>query len=280
VGDPTPVELMAGIGGRIQPGHGDKVLWLHGYTVDSSSWTEMWRRLPGWHHIGVDLPGHGASAPIRDGVNLQVLARWLGEYCQAEDVRHVVALSFGTQTATQMAIEYPTFFASMVLGAPSLPGGPQDPEVGVTYSRLHQLYHAAGRGPVLTTLWMNCVAWEGIEKVPGLEPALRALVARHRWDELRNGAMIHFLQPLQREEALRRIGAPVLLLVGEFELPAFRACADILEASLPRCQRHELPDTHHLCMLESPHLAAPLIETHLRRHAAARHDESTGAGAP
>ncbi|NIM48276.1 MAG: alpha/beta fold hydrolase [Gemmatimonadales bacterium] len=262
------VELVEGISGRIQPGPGDRILWLHGYTLDSSSWSEMWRRLPGWHHIGIDLPGHGASAPIWPGLNLQVLARRLGQFCQKENVRHIVALSFGTQTATQLAIEYPSYFSSVILGAPSLAGGPQDPRIGSTYAKLQQLYHEEGPGPAMKSLWMSCVAWNGVKEVPGLEQKLGALVARHRWEELRNAAMMQFFEPPQREEDLRRIRSPVLLLVGELEMQAFRECAAILERCLPLCRRHELPRTHHLCMLESPALSAPPIEAHLRAHAA------------
>ena len=40
-------EIAPGFAARVH-GEGTKVLWLHGYTLDSSSWREMWRRLPGF----------------------------------------------------------------------------------------------------------------------------------------------------------------------------------------------------------------------------------------
>lgn len=114
---------------------------------------------------------------------------------------------------------------------------------------------------------MECVAWKGVESVPGLVEELGALVEQHPWAELANGAMMHFFQPEQPAEALRRIQSPVLVMVGELEMPAYRECADILERNLPDVRRVELPQTHHLCMLESPELAAPPIEQHLREFA-------------
>src|SRR5262245_51575468 len=111
------------------PGESDKVLWIHGYTVDSTVWQDLWALLPGWHHIGIDLPGHGGSRQLQDGEDLPSLGRDLGQLALEHDVRHLVALSFGTVIALQIAIEFPTSFASMVLGAPALAGGPQDPEV-------------------------------------------------------------------------------------------------------------------------------------------------------
>ena len=41
-------------------GDGPAVVWIDGYTMDSTSWSELWGLLPGWRHLGIDLPGHGA----------------------------------------------------------------------------------------------------------------------------------------------------------------------------------------------------------------------------
>jgi 2-succinyl-6-hydroxy-2,4-cyclohexadiene-1-carboxylate synthase len=261
-------EIQPGIAGRIEPGEGDKVLWLHGYTLDSSSWGEMWRRLPGWQHIGIDLPGHGASEPMSGEGDLRDLGRRFGEYCLREDIRHIVALSFGTITAIQIAIQYPDAFDSLVLGAPSLAGGPQDQETGAVYMKLYELYHRVGPGLEMRDLWMTAIAWKGVEKVAGLRESLGGLVARHSWAELGGFAMRkQFTRPPHTEEDLRRIGMPVLILVGDQELPAFRQCADILARALPRSEHRVLPDTGHLCMLQSPDLSARWIEAHLRAHA-------------
>ena len=43
-----------GIVAREQAGDGDKVLWIHGYTMDSSLWQPLWDQLPDWHHIGME----------------------------------------------------------------------------------------------------------------------------------------------------------------------------------------------------------------------------------
>ncbi len=268
--EPATVSLAPGIVGRIQEGDGDAVLWLHGYTLDSSSWRGLWGRLPGWRHVGIDLPGHGGSDLISPDLDLSKLARVLLELCEAEEVRHVVGLSFGTLAATQLAIDAPDRFASITLGAPSLAGGPQDQEVGRAYGELFGLYHRVGPGPTLADQWMKCVAWQGIERDPELREELRSIVARHSWDELRSYGMTAFLKPLQEEASLQRITSPVLLLVGDAERPAFLTCADTLQRCLPSCAHRVLHDTHHLCMLESPDQAAPMIADHLSTHAVRR----------
>jgi 2-succinyl-6-hydroxy-2,4-cyclohexadiene-1-carboxylate synthase len=258
------VRLADGLAGRVQPGDGNKVLWIHGYTLDSSSWSEMWRRLPGWYHIGLDLPGHGGSAPIGPQDDLRTLGRKVADLCREQDIRHLVALSFGTVTATQVLVEEPDHLWSIVLGAPALAGGPSDPDVGVTYGRLHQLYTQSGPGPEMTATWMSCIAWEGIDQQPALREQLGRLVHEHRWTEFKDWRILRLLQPPQREDDLRKIRTPMLILIGELDLPAFHACAAILQRTVPRCERVTLADTHHLCMLESPGLSAGPIERHLQ----------------
>lgn len=261
------VEIADGLAARIRPGDGDKVLWLHGYTIDSSSWGDMWRRLPGWHHIGIDFPGHGASAPLSQAGDLPTLARRLGNLCMERQIRHIVALSFGTITATQMAIEFPTYFSTVVLSAPGLAGGPQESDIEQLYIKLFQIYYQSGPGPQMRDVWMSGRVWAGVEKVPGLKQSLARLVDRHSWDEMKSFAMRHFTHPPQQESALQPIQAAVLVMIGERELPAFRTVADTLQKVLPRCRLIELADADHLCLLQQPEAAARAIDAHLRAHA-------------
>ena len=110
------VNFGDGLAARIVPGPGTKVLWIHGYTLDSSSWQTLWELLPDWYHIGIDLPGHGSSLPLGVGDDLQSLARRVGQLALEHEVQHLVALSFGTLIALQIAIEFPSAFSSLILG--------------------------------------------------------------------------------------------------------------------------------------------------------------------
>jgi 2-succinyl-6-hydroxy-2,4-cyclohexadiene-1-carboxylate synthase len=266
VAEARVVELGAGLAARVQEAPGSKVLWLHGYTLDSRSWRNIWACLPGWHHVGLDLPGHGASAPIGKDDDLKRVGRRVADLCLERGIRHMAALSFGTLTATQVMIEEPEHFRSVVLAAPSLAGGPQDPEVGLSYARLGHLFHTVGPGEQMKDAWMSCVAWAGIEKQPDLREELGRLVAQHRWLELAGWGMMRMLQPTQSEEDLRRVRSPVLVLIGELDLPAFHESARVLGRALPRCETLTLPGIHHLCMLEAPEASAEIVRQHLEAH--------------
>jgi pimeloyl-ACP methyl ester carboxylesterase len=125
--------------------------------------------------------------------------------------------------------------------------------------------------------WMSCVAWRGIDEQPALREELGALVERHQWTELAEWGILRLLQPPQEEEDLRRIRAPLLILIGDRDLPAFHTCADILERNVPRCRRTTLENTDHLCMLQSPEPSALHIEDHLCANGASAPGEALEA---
>ncbi|MGB4836918.1 MAG: alpha/beta fold hydrolase, partial [Nostocoides sp.] len=101
-------------------GDGPGVLWLHGYTMRAQVWEPLWALLPGWRHLGLDLPWHGESRDLRAGEELGALADTVVQHLSAQGVNHVVALSFGTVLAAEMAIRHPGAVASWVLAAPAL----------------------------------------------------------------------------------------------------------------------------------------------------------------
>lgn len=256
-------ELAALESADVNQRKGDKVLWLHGYTLNSYSWLPLWELLPGWHHIGVDLPGHGRSATITEFENLHDIGARLGAACQQHNIRHVVALSFGTVIATQLAIECPGHLHSLTLAAPSLAGAPQDDEVGKAYQVLFAHFYRNGTGESLTRLWMTNPAWRGIEQNPALKQSLAALIDQHSWAEIKSFGMMRLIDPVQTTEQLRTIQSPTLILYGDREMDAFKSCAKTLADNLPASTSIILPDTDHLCLLQVPQLAAQYLSKHL-----------------
>lgn len=261
----TMIQLDETLAGRMTAGPGEKVLWLHGYTLHSGSWLPLWALLPGWQHIGLDLPGHGASGPWPAGITLPALARRVGALAIEQGVRHVVALSFGTMLGLQLIIEYPEAFASLTLGAPALAGGPTDAASGVRYGQLAQLLAQRGPGPWMTELWMQSPPdiFTGARRHPALWQQLVTLLNQHTWAELQGWQMRGLVLGYQQTAAaLRQITTPTLVLVGDEEMAAFRETAGILQREIPTCRRVDLPQTGHLCMLEVPQLCSQIMQAH------------------
>jgi pimeloyl-ACP methyl ester carboxylesterase len=266
---PHTAELGDGLTGRVREGNGETVLWLHGYTMDSSIWTELWQHLPGWSHVGIDLPGHGGSRPIRAGEGLRQLARELGTLALDHGVRHLVGLSFGTTIALQVAIEQPRSFASLVLGAPAVGGGPQDDLIARRYIELALAFRTFGPGAELTSIWMRSPPdiFRGAEARPELWARLSAVIAKHRWSELVDRSIEPIAAHRQETAELGRIEAATLVLIGENDLEMSRASAELLIHSLRSCELVELPALGHLCLIEAPKQVAQVIDRHLGKNA-------------
>jgi 3-oxoadipate enol-lactonase len=246
-------------------GDGPPVMWLHGYTMDSSTWSDLWSQLPGWRHIGIDLPGHGGSAPLEPGTTLPELAAAIAGVVRSHEARRLVALSFGTMVALQLAMDEPALISELILAAPALGGGETEPGADHRYLELMQLYAAGAPAAALTDTWMSSPPdiFRGTETRPVLRFKLRQLILRHRWTELGDGTMRTLTDCPQNAVQLARLQARLHVLVGDQDMPVTRAVARQLRDTVPRAHLSEMPGTGHLCLLEDPAAAADLIRQRL-----------------
>jgi pimeloyl-ACP methyl ester carboxylesterase len=259
-------------------GSGDgAILWIHGYTLDSSIWEELWERLPHWRHIGVDLPGHGAADPVRPGDDLNQLAERLVEVARELNVRNLAAISFGGAVALHVAARAPDAFDSLVVCSSPLGGGQGDAAVQARNLELIRLYRQRGPGPWLQDLWMSSPPdiFKGAKAHPALWLRLREVVGRHSWAEMKDGAMQRILDYPQPPSLLRKIRARTTVFVGELDMPSFHRSAELIRRAVPGAVRHYIPKAGHLGLLERPDWAAAALELLLRKgpHAGVHYKE-------
>jgi len=253
-------------------GSGPAVLWIHGYTMDASIWDELWGLLPGWRHVGVELPGHGGSPALDAGATLSGVADQVGQVGARAGARRVVALSFGSAVALRLAADQPHLVRRLVIGSPTIAGGPGEPGAGRRYRELAVLSGLAPlmsreipAGELLADLWMESPPdiFRGTESRPALRARLRSVIARHSWAELRTGAMQAVARDAQSDADLRRITAPTLVFQGEQDMPTFLGNAARLARVLPDCRVECVPQAGHLVLLERPDVVAPALAKHL-----------------
>lgn len=252
---------------RTGPTDGPAVLWLHGYTMDSTLWAPVWDKLPEHTHIGVDLPGHGGSGAIPSGLTLDALAAGVADIAAAHHATRVVALCFGSSVALQWAMLDPDSITALVVAAPTLAGVMDEPAAQRRYQELSMLRRFVGPGEQMAGLWMSSPPdiFLGVQQRPERAAAVREVLIRHRFDELLDGSMGRLTGAARPTAAqLAQISTPTRIFVGDRDLQAMRANADLLSTSLPDVQVSTMSGFGHLPPLEDPDLFARLIADHLR----------------
>jgi pimeloyl-[acyl-carrier protein] methyl ester esterase len=274
------VSLGDGLVARVAPGEGERVLWIHGYALDSSCWSELWDLLPRWQHLGVDLPGHGQSLPLAPREELPSLAQRLVKLARERQVRHVVALSLGTLVALQMAIEAPGAFATLVLGSPLAEHGANDELFWKRYRELVNMYMIGGHGEHLRgrLMLVEPSPFEGVAARPELWQRLWDIVGRHGFWDLKDAALVRLGDHLHSDVSLHSIESAVLLVAGERERPAARRHAERLSRTLRSCRSMHVLGADGHSLLEAPDTAAAAIDGHLRAHGGGMPDPAVSGG--
>jgi pimeloyl-ACP methyl ester carboxylesterase len=246
-------------------GHGPAVLWIHGYSMDSTLWKPLWDLLPGFRHVSIDLPGHGQSGPLSPDETLPALAGRIAEIARAEQARRIVALSFGSCIALQLAAAHPQLVSRLAVAAPTIAGTLPGDGVAAREMQLALLHRMAGPGPHMTELWMTSPPdiFRGTEHHPELRDRLRRVVDGHRWAEMGNGGMRSLASHVHSDDELSRISAATLVMTGDQDMPAFTANASRLKAVIPDCRLLTVPMAGHLCLLERPDEVAGPLAAHL-----------------
>lgn len=89
-----------------ETGEGPLLLWLHGAGATTHSWRDLWPQLPGFRHVGVDLPGHGFTrlgTRLRSG--LLPMSEDIAALCASQGWQPVAVIghSAGAALALQLA---------------------------------------------------------------------------------------------------------------------------------------------------------------------------------
>lgn len=237
------------------------VVWLHGYTMDSTLWRPLWQLLPGTRHLGMDLPGHGTATLEPLPSSLPALAGVVARRMERDRCRTLVGLSFGSCVALQVALDHPQVVDRLVLAAPTLAGNVDDPQARDKYIALSHQYRRSGSGPELTALWMAGppAIFSGLRRRPEAFARVETVVRAHTFAELRTGGMRALTTSVHSTGQLASLALPVLVVVGSEDMERFRDNAALLGAAVPGCRIAVVKGAGHLPLLEDPDTCADVL---------------------
>ena len=226
-------------------GAGEPLVLIHAFSVDRRMWAPQIAALEKHYRVvRYDLRGHGrspgTSAPftaygdLRDVLDALKIPR-----------ATLVGLSAGSEVAINFALSYPDRVAGLALAAPGLGGYRVPPLPWAT-----PVFEAASKGDTdaAAALWAETPIM-ALRSNSGARATVRALVMdnRHLW------AMRRTEQPLT-PPAVNRLGeikVPVLVIVGDQDLPHIREIGSLIAAGVANGRLVVLPGAGHIVNLDA-----------------------------
>ncbi len=269
---PLPVEVETGFAefgqSRIYyeiAGMGEPtVVLIHGGMLDCTMWDEQFELLARSHRVvRYDASAHGKSPlppeAYLDHLDLEGLLDHLGI-----DRVILVGLSMGGRIAIDFALEEPARVQAVVAVGSGLGG----------YEFVSE-YHLENRKTLIAAWksgdfdaivegfqreWTDGPYREPEEVDPEVRERVRAM-ARNTVQSVMEGRT---LQP-PAIERLSELQLPMLVVVGELDMPGIHEIADLLIEANPNAELVEIPDVAHMVTLEAPDRFTDLLIEFLGR---------------
>lgn len=245
-------------------GSGMPVVLIHGGWLNSEQWDEQFPRLSEGHRVvRYDFRGAGRS-PLGDS-----------SYSHTEDLAALLAhlniqradfvgLSQGSQIAIDFVLAHPDAVRSMMIGGSPLSGFDMGPEF---VQGMRGVFTAgAADDPQLTydRIW----AFAPFRVASGM-PAVRKrlddmIVHENTWAANRAGAPRTKPVPAPAATRLGEIDRPVLVVVGEGDMPAFIREAEFVAGHVRGAELKRVKGAGHFVNLEQPESYDEILFTWLK----------------
>ena len=232
-------------------GDGPAVVLIHGFGLDMRMWDPQVGPLADrFRVVRYDCRGFGASGPFDPAVpytHAGDLVALLDHLDIGEAV--LAGLSFGGRVALQAALAAPDRVRGLALLDAVLDGVPWDPESARALDEVARQVQAGGVRAGRAA-WLAHPLFAAARERPDLAAALAAMVAGYPGQ--------HWLgQDPHRDtrrpiNVLEGISVPVLVVVGERDVPGFREMSAVLARRIPGAAYHVVADAGHMVTMEQP----------------------------
>lgn len=241
-------------------GAGQALLMIHAGIADCRMWDHEFASLAdSYQTLRFDMRGYGRSLPAPGAFNIQDdLESLLGALDLPTPFR-LMGCSIGGGLAIEFALAHPERVSALIL----LGSDPRGFEGDAPWpdELLAQSNAAFERGDAEAVAELDMQIWfDGVGRARAdVDPEIRAkafsmarLVAEHELSGIGEHKRKHVDVPAAQR--LQELTMPVLVVIGENDLPYLHQAADYMAEQLPRAQKLVLPNAAHLPNMEHPAL--------------------------
>jgi 3-oxoadipate enol-lactonase len=235
-------------------GQGYPLLLIHAGIADNSMWDEQFHVFAERYKVmRYDLRGYGKSEfPAGLFANHEDAAALL-TFLNVKKA-HIIGISFGSQIALDFTLIHPEMVASLVMVAPA--AGGHKPSADVI--RFNEEEEALlERGDLEGATELNLRMWvDGPKRTPEqVNPSVRRRVHAMQYHAftvpIPEAAEELELQP-PAITRLQEVSVPMLIMVGDYDIPDKLALAQKLAGEIPGAQQVVIPGVAHMVTMEKP----------------------------
>ncbi len=256
-------------GGRLWyrvEGSGPAVLFIPGYTLDTTMWDPQVEALSGrFTCVRFDLRGAGRSPPPAGPYTYVADVEALLSHLGIERA-HLVGLSLGAAIALDVALARPAMVRALALIDASAVGGYPWPErLDPAFAEMSRLA-AAGDIAAAKRAWLGHPWFAPALERPDAARRLRAIGDAYSGWHLANRNPASMGKP-PAFNRLGEIAAPTLVIVGDRDLDFYNLpLADALAAGIPGARKEVIAGAGHMANLEEPEAVNRLLAQFLDSH--------------
>ena len=240
------------------------VILMHGGMLDCHMWDEQFELLAITHRVlRYDASAHGQStlppdvywdfADLRELMNMLEIERAV-----------LVGLSLGGKTAIDLALESPERVEAIVAVSTGLSGYRFTSDFYLEQRDIMIQAWRAGEFDAVVEAFQRC--WtDGPNRAPqDVDPEVRESVRMMARNGLEHAMEGRLIDP-PAIERLDELEVPMLLIVGELDMPGIHEIADKLVAANPNAELVTIPGAAHMVNMEKPEEFNRLLLEYLSR---------------
>jgi 3-oxoadipate enol-lactonase len=233
-------------------GHGEPLVFIHGFSLDSRMWAgQVEHFCRSYRTLCYDVRGFGKSSkPLTQFTHHEDLKSLL-ESLQLEKV-HLVGFSMGGRIALNFALHYPDSVESLAVFASNLEGARFD-------LRFQPDPHDI---EVTKRSWLSHELFSSLHRYPELQRVVAAMVNDYSGWHWKHASLENSPE-VKTIDRLHEIETRTLVVVGDADVEHAQTIARTLNSGLPNVATHTIPDCGHMLTLEVPDTCSRLLEKHL-----------------